>query len=109
MEISKTKEISQKSQNEIVDWFLKYLNENPNKAIIYRPHPTEFLNNKLVELSEKIDNFYFISEGSIKPWIKKCDKIYTWFSTAVGEVYAANKPCYIKTRKVDRGTRFSDL
>lgn len=93
--ISEQLPLSVKSQKVILDWFTKYLTDNKNHAIIYRPHPAEKSNPALKELCSKYDNFFVFGEESIKHWINSCDLIYTWFSTSLGEVWASQKSCYI--------------
>ena len=62
---------------------------------IYRPHPAEADAECLKAMEEKYANFRVIGDLSIKQWILITDKIYTWWSTAVAEVYAARKGCSI--------------
>lgn len=88
-------EYSRRSQKQILDWFLRFLADHPEQAIIYRPHPAEANNPALHALAEKVSNFYVIGEHSIKHWIKNCDMMYTWFSTSLGEIWAAGKSCAI--------------
>ena len=40
-------------------------------------------------------NYEIIRDYSIKQWIMCCDKIYTWYSTSVAEIYLAKKTCTI--------------
>lgn len=87
--------ISYASQKEILNWFEKALIEHEDVEIVYRPHPAEYGNVRLVEMERKYCNFHVVSELSVKQWILIADKIYTWWSTSVGEVYAAGKGCSI--------------
>lgn len=86
---------SVESQKEIMNWFSKYISEHPKVTIIYRPHPAEKTNLKLLEFSKKNDNFRVISDYSIKQWITIADVIYNWYSTSVLEIFAAKKGCFI--------------
>lgn len=88
-------EYSRRSQKQILDWFLRFLADHPEQAIIYRPHPAEANNPGLHALADKVPNFYVIGDHSIKHWIKNCDMMYTWFSTSLGEIWAAGKSCAI--------------
>lgn len=88
-------EFSRRSQQQILDWFLHFLKDHPEQAIIYRPHPAEANNPGLHRLAQMHTNFYVIGEHSIKHWIKNCDMMYTWFSTSLGEIWAAGKSCAI--------------
>lgn len=85
-------EISICSQNKILDWFDRYLEEFPKTELIYRPHPTEFNSERLKEINEKHPNFHIISDYSVKQWILISDKILMWYSTSCAEAYFANKP-----------------
>ncbi len=94
-DINEFVKISYASQKAILDWFEKVLVEYQNIDIIYRPHPAEYGNLRLGKMERKYSNFHVISELSVKQWILVADKIYTWWSTSVGEVYAAGKGCSI--------------
>lgn len=83
------------SQKGILSWFIDYLIQNPDEAIVYRPHPVEINYDEVKLLDEKYPNFHVIMYDSIKPWIIHCDKVYTWKSTSIVEVFAAKKSCYI--------------
>lgn len=87
--------ISIKSQREILDWFEAALKKFGDTVIIYRPHPAELGNSRLALLEKNYCNFKVIRDYSIKQWIIAADKIMTWYSTSVAEVYAAGKSCVI--------------
>lgn len=87
--------LSIKSQELILMWIEKLLIDNKEMIFIYRPHPAENDNPVLKKMSDRFQNFMVIDEYSIKQWIVVVDKIYTWISTAIAEVYAADKPCGI--------------
>ncbi len=88
-------EISEKTQESLFSWFLRYLTDNPDEAIVYRPHPEEIDSEMLKQLASKVSNLHVISDLSIKPWIKHCDVIYTWISTSIAEIWASGQSCYI--------------
>lgn len=87
-------EVALKTMETILQWIERALEEDPELFFIYRPHPGE-----KTELPEKIerncDRFRIIKELSVKQWILAVDRIYTWLSTTVVEVYFAQKNCYI--------------
>ena len=87
-------EIDTKSRDIIVKWIEEYTKEN-DCEIIYRPHPGELVNNNLKILSSKYKNIKIIHENSIRTWIKNSDKIHTWYSTSITEIYFMNKICSI--------------
>ncbi len=87
--------LSTLTQKQVLDWIEKALIADENLVFVYRPHPAENDNPVLLEMAERLPNFYVIDDYSIKQWILTVDKIYTWMSTSVAEIYAANKPCGI--------------
>lgn len=89
------KRITIESQKEILDWFEKELIKHPDVTVVYRPHPTESSHKRLLEMEQKYPNFRVIGELSIKQWILSADKLYTWWSTSIAEIYAAKKGCSI--------------
>lgn len=86
--------IDTKSRNEILNWIEKYIKENECE-FIYRPHPSEHINKRLINLENIYSNFNIIKDDSIRLWIKNCDKIHTWYSTSIIEVYFMGKVCSI--------------
>ncbi len=89
------RDISILSQNTILDWIEKYLNDN-DVIFIYRPHPGEFETECVKRVRKKYaNNFYLIREEPIQQWIKVSDFVMLWNSTAIAEVYAARKKCCI--------------
>ena len=86
---------SVETQKTLLSWFEKVLEEYKEDVIIYRPHPEEKNNTILKNLAAKQPRFFVISEESVKQWILVSDKIYTWLSTSVAEVYSAGKGCSI--------------
>lgn len=88
-------EISMKSQDIIIKWIEKLLCKYPTQLLIYRPHPAEANNIKLQSIENKYENFSIISKYSVKQWIRIVDKVYTWCSTSIVEVYASGKNCSI--------------
>lgn len=88
-------EVSKESKKITLAWIDSLLCENKNMVFIYRTHPSENIDETLIELSKKHPNFRIIHKYSVKQWIKICDIINTWFSTTVGEIYFMNKTCHI--------------
>lgn len=86
-------EISYKSRDKILDWLETVVKSNPDVVVIYRPHPDETCKCvRLQALNEKYDNFYVISQESLKHWINASDKIYNWFSTGIVDAIVLNAP-----------------
>ena len=83
------------TQKRLLAWFEKALEENHEDIIIYRPHPEEKNNSLLRQLVAKQPRFFVIGEESVKQWILISDKIFTWLSTSVAEVFSAGKGCSI--------------
>ena len=74
-------------------WFERFLKENPEQLLIYRPHPSEARNPQLIAMEQAYpDRFFVISDMSVKQWIAVADRVYTWFSTASAEAFAFDKP-----------------
>ena len=83
----------------------KYLKENSDVILIYRPHPV------LAELDLNTDEiqrlckeyrgrFFCIFKYAIRDWIINCDASFSIHSTSGVESYAASKPFYLfRTRK----------
>ena len=84
------------SQKEILKWFEDILNETADDVIVYRPHPEEKNNALLLDLQKKQpDRFFVIGDETIKQWILACDRLYTWASTSIAEVFASGKGCAV--------------
>ena len=87
--------LSADSKNATLEWFDKVLPAHPDCEFVYRPHPAEANNDDLPEFAKKHPNFHVIGDHSVRQWIVASDKIYTWYSTSIGEVYAAKKNCSV--------------
>jgi hypothetical protein len=93
---STLKEISSRSEKYILVWIRNILENDKNCYFIYRPHPAELKNNNLLnKMKKKYQNFLVIDEYSVKQWIMIADKIYTWYSTSIVEIFMAKKSCNI--------------
>lgn len=88
-------EIDTKTRKIILNWIEKYLKENKDCEFIYRPHPSEALDDKIYEITYKYKNFKLIKNDSIRTWIKVCDKIHTWASTSITDIYFMKKKCSV--------------
>lgn len=75
-------------------WIIKYISEN-NCEFIYRPHPGEAIDEYLMNIENKYENFHIIKQDSVRSWIKVCDKIHTWYSTCIVDIYFMKKTCSI--------------
>lgn len=89
------RDISRKSQREILNWFDLVLPSFNDGVMVYRPHPAERDSKLLHEFEKKHENFRVISDEVIRQWIISADKIYTWVSTSIKEIYAAKRACEI--------------
>lgn len=88
-------QISIVSKNEVLKWLEAGALNYTDKVFIYRPHPSEKGDIVLEQMEAKYSNFRVIRDLPIKHWISSCDKILTWYSTSVAEVYFSNKNCAI--------------
>lgn len=87
-------DIGLKTLYTILEWIQLALELNTELYFVYRPHPGE--NTDIVDkIQKKYDRFIVNKELSVKQWILAVDKIYTWLSTTVAEVYFAKKNCDI--------------
>jgi surface carbohydrate biosynthesis protein len=90
------KHFSIESKNEILNWFERILEDEPNRILIYRPHPEEMGKDaRLLALERKYSNFRVVSEHALKHWVKASDSIYNWYSTSMADIYFSKKPCQI--------------
>lgn len=80
-----TAKLHRESQSLFLDWVEEFL-QTSDSEFIYRPHPSERLAKRLVELSEKYTHFHVISERSVKQWAKVSDRVNLWISTANAEI-----------------------
>lgn len=87
-------EIGLKTCHTILQWIQKALEMDTELFFIYRPHPGDRID-FVYGLQKKCDRFVVIKDLSVKQWILIVDKIYTWTSTTVAEIYSAQKSCYI--------------
>lgn len=83
------------SKQEIINWLEVAIKRHPGKIFIYRPHPSENGDPTLLEMEAEHKNFRVVKDLSVKQWIKCSDKILTWYSTSVAEVFFAGKSCTI--------------
>lgn len=94
-DILRDREVSVLSQYVIMDWIEKYLSEH-DIIFIYRPHPGEFETECVKRVHKKYPyNFYFVREEPIQQWITVSDFVMLWNSTAIAEVFTAQKKCCI--------------
>lgn len=88
-------DISKRSKEMLLNWYEDVLSVKKEIVFIYRPHPSEITDERLLEIERKYNNFKVISAYSIKHWIVACDAIDTWYSTSIAEIYFAKKNCNI--------------
>ena len=89
------RDLSVNSKAQVLEWLANLLEVDANVTVIYRPHPAEKESSDLSDLIAKHSNFHVIGAHSIGQWIRCVDKIYTWYSTSIGEVYYGGKSCEI--------------
>lgn len=86
-------EYSVKCQQTIIEWLLKYSDDNPDTYVIYRPHPTEIPALDLQRRLKKKHNIIINKECSVQQWIGVSDVILNWWSTSFGDIYASKRQC----------------
>lgn len=79
---------SNDSQKEILYWIDQYTSSHEDVVFIYRPHPAEKQNERLLSLAKKNPRIKVISDYSIKQWFVISDIIYNWYSTSILEMFA---------------------
>ncbi len=89
------KKVAIDSKRTILGWFRSVILDFPEMEFIYRPHPDENGDVELLELAQNNANFHIIPDYSVKQWVIACDRIFTWYSTAIADVYFAGKTCEI--------------
>lgn len=87
--------VNRESMAATLDWFDRYLTRHPDDQLVYRRHPSEWNSPALLALAEKHANFHVIFEYSVRQWIVAADDILIWMSTAIAEVYFAQKGCHV--------------
>jgi len=89
------------SQSIILDWIERLLFET-DCEFIYRPHPSENVDDRLKSMESRYPNFHVIPNYSVKQWAKISDKVNIWMSTsnaelsAMGVDYAIVRPIPVK-------------
>lgn len=79
-------------QRIILEWFNRFLEENPDYCIIYRKHPNEVITSAVFNLEKRLPNrFRIIDNYNIRNWILSCDCILNYNSTAGAECIVAHK------------------
>lgn len=87
--------VAEKEQLTILKWFKKFLEENTDYVMVYRPHPGD-ASPRAEKLAQEYENFRVISDLSVKQWIAVSDLVYAWNSTAILEAFFAGKnPIYL--------------
>ena len=83
------------TQKKLMEWLEEYLPNHEECIFLYRPHPAEAQSDLLIAMQKKFDNFQVVMDESINQWIKVCDRIFTWQSTSMANIYFAKKCCGI--------------
>lgn len=83
------------TQQTLMEWLEEYLPNHDESIFLYRPHPAEAQSDLLISMNRKYNNFVVVTEESINQWIKICDKVFTWQSTSIANIYFAKKKCGI--------------
>ncbi len=83
-----------RSQEQVLDWMQRILQEDSGICFIFRPHPGH--PSKIAEkMAAEYENFKIIAGESVKQWIVTCDKVYTGNSSVVVEAFFAKKMCQL--------------
>lgn len=87
-------EISSKSKIKTIEYLNKISTEF-DCNVIYRPHPAEYSDPQLLNITKINHNFFVISSDSIRQWIRASDYLVSWFSTSIIDAYFAEKKCIV--------------
>lgn len=86
--------LSKCTQQMTLSFLIKFIENHPDYAVLYRLHPSEFNYDNVNQLAQQYENFIVVKELSIKQWILIADKVFTWQSTAIVEAVYAGKPSF---------------
>ncbi|MPM74253.1 hypothetical protein SDC9_121238 [bioreactor metagenome] len=75
------------SQSVVLDW-TERLMKAVDYEIIYRPHPSEKVDDRLKKMQVHYPRFHVIPNYSVKQWAKVSDKTNLWISTSNAELSA---------------------
>lgn len=75
------------SQSAVLDWIERLLQQT-DCEFIYRPHPSEKVDDRLKSMGASYPHFHIISSHSVKQWAKVSDKVNLWISTSNAEISA---------------------
>lgn len=85
LSMAKYVEIHKQSQKLTLDWVEKLL-QTYDCEFIYRPHPSEKVDQRLNQMEKEYPHFHVISDRSVKQWARICDKVNLWISTSNAEL-----------------------
>ena len=89
------KDLTAKTYYELINWYEKLLYDGDLKdkiELIYRPHPSEIIDEKIASLTKKYSHFHIIGDLTISEWAMNIDIAYVWTSTSSVEISAAGVP-----------------
>lgn len=87
--------ISNISRDMIVNWIERASLEHPELIFIYRRHPAEINDERILKMEKHIENFRVISAYSMRQWIRSADVLYTWYSSSIIDAFFGKKNCLI--------------
>ena len=93
--LQEMKDLTAKTYYELINWYEKLLHDEDLKdkiELIYRPHPSEIIDEKIVSLTKKYSHFHIIGDLTISEWAMNIDIAYVWTSTSSVEISAAGVP-----------------
>lgn len=82
-------------QKTILDWFEKAMAIYPDQVIIYRPHPSEIVDKRVLIMQKKYTNFFCISDYSLKQWVRYANTLMVYFSTSITDALYKGINSYI--------------
>lgn len=89
------KDLTKDTYYELIKWYEAILNDKDLKdkiELIYRPHPNEIMDVKIIDLSKKYQHFHVIGDLTISEWAMNINLAYIWSSTSSIEISTAGVP-----------------
>ncbi len=72
-----------RNKSAILKWIVEYLKNHDDIEIIYRPHPIEKQDSKLMYLHKHYPNFKYLPDLTVNQWVRVCQRCATWNSTSI--------------------------
>lgn len=87
-------EVAESTYNVVLDWIARLVAEplSNDVEIIYRPHPSEPITERLVQIESKSTSFHIVKELAIRDWFLNSKIALMWNSTSSVEAAFSELP-----------------